>query len=154
MERLGVGSPPVDAGVGQRHHRLRAFGPLVFIEYSEYHNLMKNVSRAFDDFSERMSDRDSCVVMRDYIAHFANPIRLKLLCLLVRNERLCVTELVEQTGSKQSTISQQLKQLQMARLVGRDRQGNRVLYSSADPVVEETMRFFASIADRVDPFLE
>ena len=115
---------------------------------------MKNVSHAFDEFNERMSDRDSCVVMRDYIAHFANPIRLKLLCLLVRAERLCVTDLVEQTGSKQSTISQQLKQLQMARLVGRERQGNRVFYSIADPVVEETMQFFASIADRVDPLQE
>jgi ArsR family transcriptional regulator len=112
---------------------------------------MKDDLRAFDDFSDRMADQRSCVVMRDYIAHFANPIRLKLLCLLVRGEGLCVSDLVERTGEKQSTVSQQLRQLQMARLVDRERKGNRVFYAVADPVVEETMRFFASIAKRVDP---
>ena len=121
------------------------------IEYSEYNEDMKDSNRFFDDFNDRMSDRQSCVMMRDFIAHFANPIRLKLLCVLVRNERMCVNDLVEQTGGKQSTISQQLKQLQMARLVGRERQGNRVFYFIADPVVVETMQFFATISGRIGP---
>ncbi|MCK5378896.1 MAG: helix-turn-helix transcriptional regulator [Acidobacteria bacterium] len=113
---------------------------------------MTDQSPAFDEFTARMSDPYSCALMRDYIAHFANPVRLKLLCRLVRGGRLCVNELVEVTGEKQSTVSQQLKQLQMARMVHRQREGNRVYYSVSDPVVEETMRFFSSIAERVDRF--
>jgi len=97
-----------------------------------------------------MEDPQSCALMRDFIAHFANPVRLKLLCRLVRGGRLCVNELVEETGEKQSTVSQQLKQLQMAHMVHREREGNRVYYSVANKVVEETMRFFAEIATRVD----
>ena len=53
---------------------------------------------------------------------------------------------------RQQNILQQLKQLQMARMVNRQREGNRVYYSVSDPVVEETMRFFSSIAERVDTF--
>ncbi|MCD4749218.1 MAG: metalloregulator ArsR/SmtB family transcription factor [Thermoanaerobaculales bacterium] len=113
---------------------------------------MNESTRAFDDFTARMSDSQSCVLMRDFIAHYANPVRLKLLCRLVCGGRLCVNELVEVTGEKQSTVSQQLKQLQMARMVHREREGNRVYYSVANPVVEETMRFFSSIASRVDEF--
>ena len=104
----------------------------------------------FDRFASQMSDPQECALMRDFIAHFANPVRLKLLCRLVRGGRLCVNELVEETGEKQSTVSQQLKQLQMARMVHREREGNRVFYSVTNSVVEETMRFFASISSRMD----
>ncbi len=104
----------------------------------------------FDQFASQMSDPQECALMRDFIAHFANPVRLKLLCRLVRGGRLCVNELVEETGEKQSTVSQQLKQLQMARMVHREREGNRVYYSVSSPVVRETMRFFASISSRMD----
>ncbi len=113
---------------------------------------MTDESPVFDEFTARMSDPYSCSLMRDFIAHFANPVRLKLLCRLVRGGRLCVNELVEETGEKQSTVSQQLKQLQMARMVHREREGNRVYYSVSEPVVEETMRFFSVIAQRVDTF--
>lgn len=113
---------------------------------------MTEQTPVFDEFTSRMSDPDACSQMRDFIAHFANPVRLKLLCRLVRGGRLCVNELVDVTGEKQSTVSQQLKQLQMARMVHRQREGNRVYYSVADPVVEDTMRFFSGIAERVDRF--
>lgn len=113
---------------------------------------MSDETPVFDEFTSRMSDPRSCALMRDYIAHFANPVRLKLLCRLVRGGRLCVNELVEVTGEKQSTVSQQLKQLQMARMVRRQREGNRVYYAVSEPVVEQTMRFFSSIAERVDKF--
>lgn len=110
---------------------------------------MTNLPETFDAFAAQMADPQECALMRDFIANFANPVRLKLLCRLVRGGRLCVNELVEETGEKQSTVSQQLKQLQMARMVNREREGNRVYYSVASNVVEETMRFFASISARV-----
>ena len=113
---------------------------------------MTDETPVFNEFTARMADPRACAMMRDYIAHFANPVRLKLLCRLVRGGRLCVNELVEVTGEKQSTVSQQLKQLQMARMVRRQREGNRVYYAVSAPVVEDTMRFFSSIADRVDKF--
>ncbi len=111
---------------------------------------MTTTTEDFDQFATQMADPQSCAMMRDFIAHFANPVRLKLLCRLVRGGRLCVNELVEETGEKQSTVSQQLKQLQMARMVRREREGNRVYYAVASSVVEETMRFFAKISTEVD----
>lgn len=113
---------------------------------------MNTKQPVFDEFTAKMADPHACSVMRDYIAHFANPVRLKLLCRMVRGGRLCVNDLVDETGEKQSTVSQQLKQLHMARMVIRERDGNRVYYSVAESVVEETMRYFSSIADRVERF--
>lgn len=114
---------------------------------------MTTRDNSFDDFCERMEDQQSCAVMRDFIAQFANPVRIKILCWLVRGGPLCVTDLVKGTGEKQSTISQQLKQLQMTRMVTRNRRGNRVYYSIGDAVVEETMHYLSQIAPSVARFL-
>jgi len=92
-------------------------------------------------------DRQACVWIRDFVAHFANPVRLKLLCRLMAG-RACVSELMEATGEKQSTVSQQLKHLLMAGLVERERVGTRVYYEISDPAVPEIMEFLARVARR------
>lgn len=93
------------------------------------------------------ADDRACAWIRDFVAHFANPVRLKVLCRLMEG-RACVSELMEATQEKQSTISQQLKHLLLAGLVERERVGTRVYYEISDPAVPEVMHFLARVASR------
>ncbi len=100
----------------------------------------------------------NCYVMRDYVAHFANPVRLKILCCLTEG-RACVTDLVQATREKQSTVSQQLKNLLLAGFIARQREGSRVYYQIALPAVKKTMEFLDQLAAeltqaRIRPVLE
>ena len=94
-----------------------------------------------------LENREACAWIRDFVAHFANPVRIKILCRLMQDSA-CVTELVEATGERQSTISQQLKHLVLSGLVGREGRGTRNYYRITDPAVPETMRFLADVAQR------
>lgn len=94
-----------------------------------------------------LENRESCAWIRDFVAHFANPVRIKILCRLMQGSA-CVTELVEATGERQPTISQQLKYLVLAGMVGRKGRGTRNYYRITDPAVPDTMRFLASVAQR------
>jgi len=87
------------------------------------------------------------VELREFVAHFANHLRLKILCRLAAG-RACVRELVEATGEKQPNVSQQLKHLLAARLVDRERVGARVYYQIADPVALEVMEYLFTVARR------
>ena len=103
-----------------------------------------DASPAFGD------DPVACAWIRDFVAHFANPVRLKLLCRLMSGPAF-VSELMEATNEKQSTVSQQLKYLLLAGLVERKRVGTRIYYEIGDPVVPETMEFLAKVAGRRGP---
>ena len=61
----------------------------------------------------------------------ANEDRLLLLCQLSRGE-LCVSELEEQLGIRQPTLSQQLAVLRSEGVVDTRREGKNVFYSIAD----------------------
>jgi len=89
-----------------------------------------------------------CANMREYLALLANPVRLKLLCALMDGPH-CVSELMALVGERQSTVSQQLKQLHLAGLVGREKQGVRVYYRVGSPTVVETMAFLARLTERI-----
>jgi len=97
-----------------------------------------------------MKDHRYCVAVRDFIAHFANPVRLKVLCYLTGG-RSRVSAIVEAVGEKQSTVSQQLKHLLLAGLVSRERHGNEVHYEVADPNVLATMQFLSTLAHSLAP---
>ena len=60
-----------------------------------------------------------------------------------------VSELVEITGARQPTVSQQLNLLRLAGVVSRTREGNRSLYQLSDPIAEEMMSFIFTIAERL-----
>jgi len=62
------------------------------------------------------------------------PYRLRILQLLESGRR-SVGELVEALGGNQSNTSKHLQVLQEAGLVARQRQGNSVYYSIADPMI-------------------
>jgi DNA-binding transcriptional ArsR family regulator len=65
----------------------------------------------------------------------ANEDRLLLLCQLTQGER-CVSELEEQLGIRQPTLSQQLGVLRTEGLVSTRREGKNIYYTIADERVE------------------
>ena len=66
----------------------------------------------------------------------ANEDRLILLCQLSQGE-MCVSELEEQLGIRQPTLSQQLGVLRNEGVVNTRRQGKNIYYSVADPAMLE-----------------
>ena len=66
----------------------------------------------------------------------ANEDRLILLCQLSQGE-MCVSELEEQLGIRQPTLSQQLGVLRTEGVVSTRRQGKNIYYSVADPAMLE-----------------
>lgn len=95
-----------------------------------------------------MENGEACHAVRDFIAHFANPLRLRILCSLSVGEA-SVNALVETTGARQPTVSQQLNLLRLAGIVSRTRDGNRNVYQLADPIAAEMMEFIFTIAEKL-----
>jgi ArsR family transcriptional regulator len=69
---------------------------------------------------------------------FADATRLRILCLL-REQEVCVHEIVEALDVSQSAVSHQLRTLRNARLVRSRREGRHVYYRLADAHVEEML---------------
>jgi DNA-binding transcriptional ArsR family regulator len=67
----------------------------------------------------------------------SEPARLQLLCQLEHQGPMDVAALIEATGFSQSHISRQLGQLQRSGLVRSEREGTRLTYEVADPLVHE-----------------
>ena len=67
----------------------------------------------------------------------SEPARLQLLCQLKHGGAMDVASLIEATGFSQSHISRQLGQLQRAGLVSCERDGTRLIYAVADPLVDD-----------------
>ena len=91
-------------------------------------------------------DKQACGVVHDYVGHFSNPVRLRLLCTLMSG-RASVTQLVQQLGEKQPNVSQQLRLLLLAGMVSRTRQGTRQIYEIANPLVGETLEHLSQVAE-------
>ena len=68
----------------------------------------------------------------------ANEDRLLLLCQLSQGE-LCVSDLEEELGIRQPTLSQQLGVLRTEGVVTTRRQGKNIFYSVADPKLLEIL---------------
>ncbi len=65
--------------------------------------------------------------------------RLRILCTLIQGE-LPSGEIARQIGIREPAASQQLALLRAERLVATRREGQKVLYSVANPVVERILR--------------
>ena len=63
----------------------------------------------------------------EFLKALANPDRLLLLCQLTQGER-CVSDLADQTGVRQPTLSQQLTVLRNEGLVATRRDGKQIFY--------------------------
>mgnify|MGYP000238010766 CR=1 FL=1 len=69
---------------------------------------------------------------------FADHTRLRILCLL-RDQEVCVHDIVEALDMSQSAVSHQLRVLRDARLVSHRRDGRHVYYCLADDHVREML---------------
>ena len=86
-----------------------------------------------------------CHLVRDFVAHFANPVRLRLLCAL-SDGPATVGELVALTGVRQSTVSQHLNLLRLGGIVARTRDGSHRVYRLEDPLAARLMEAIAGVA--------
>ncbi len=84
----------------------------------------------------------ACERLSEWLGHFSNPLRLRLICQLSGGEK-CVGELIEATGAKQSTVSGQLRYLAMAGVVRHERRGTNVYYRLADQRVRRALQRLA-----------
>ncbi|MGM9589110.1 MAG: ArsR/SmtB family transcription factor [Faecousia sp.] len=80
----------------------------------------------------------------DHIAElfkgFADPTRVHILCLLLTEGELCVTEIAAQTSVSQSAISHQLRLLKQMHLIKSRREGKNMHYSLADDHVKTILQ--------------
>lgn len=85
-----------------------------------------------------MLERPSLDRMAAVIRCLGHPLRLRLLRALQDRER-SVSELQEETGEAQATVSRQLAVLRARRVVASQRDGVNVYYRIAEPRVREIL---------------
>ncbi|MEW1635367.1 metalloregulator ArsR/SmtB family transcription factor [Streptomyces sp. NPDC093801] len=81
----------------------------------------------------------------DLIRVLADPLRLRIVTLLAR-ETLCTTHLVEETGAKQTNLSNHLRVLREAGLVDTEPCGRFTYYRLRPDAIEQLAGQFAALA--------
>lgn len=81
----------------------------------------------------------------DLMRVLADPLRLQIVTLLAR-ETLCTTHLVEETGAKQSNLSNHMRVLREAGLVETEPCGRFTYYRLVPDVIERLAGQFAALA--------
>ncbi|AWZ03939.1 MULTISPECIES: metalloregulator ArsR/SmtB family transcription factor [unclassified Streptomyces] len=81
----------------------------------------------------------------ELIRVLADPLRLQIVTLLSR-ETLCTTHLVEETGAKQTNLSNHLKVLREAGVVETEPCGRFIYYKLRPEVIEALAGQFAGLA--------
>lgn len=81
----------------------------------------------------------------DLIRVLADPLRLQIVTLLAR-ETLCTTHLVEETGAKQTNLSNHLRVLREAGVVDTEPCGRFTYYKLRPEVIESLAGSFAALA--------
>lgn len=82
----------------------------------------------------------------DLIRVLGDPLRLQIVTLLAR-ETLCTTHLVEETGAKQTNLSNHLKVLREAGVVETEPCGRFTYYRLKPDVIEALAGQFAALAE-------
>ena len=77
-------------------------------------------------------EKETLVQIAELFKGFADPTRVHILCLLMTEGELCVTDIAEKVDLSQSAISHQLKSLKQMHLIRFRRDGKNILYSLAD----------------------
>ena len=89
---------------------------------------------------DRISEKDTIDAIAELFKGFADPTRVHILCLLMAEGELCVTEIAEKVDLSQSAISHQLRSLKQMHLIRFRREGKNILYSLADDHVTTILR--------------
>ncbi|NJP25360.1 metalloregulator ArsR/SmtB family transcription factor [Microbispora hainanensis] len=82
----------------------------------------------------------------DLLRVLADPLRLQIVTLLAR-ETLCTTHLVEETGARQTNLSNHLKVLRDAGVVDTEPCGRFTYYRLKPDVIASLAGQFAELAD-------
>jgi len=82
----------------------------------------------------------------DLIRVLADPLRLQIVTLLAR-ETLCTTHLVEETGAKQTNLSNHLRVLREAGIVETEPCGRFTYYKLRPDVIAQLAGQFADLAE-------
>ncbi|MBN0043481.1 helix-turn-helix transcriptional regulator [Streptomyces actuosus] len=82
----------------------------------------------------------------DLMRVLADPLRLRIVSLLAR-ETLCTTHLVEETGARQTNLSNHLKVLREAGVVETEPCGRWTYYRLRPEVVDALAGRFAALAE-------
>ncbi|MBV7697765.1 helix-turn-helix transcriptional regulator [Streptomyces sp. TRM70350] len=82
----------------------------------------------------------------DLIRVLADPLRLQIVTLLAK-ETLCTTHLVEETGAKQTNLSNHLRVLREAGVVETEPCGRYTYYKLRPDVVAQLAGQFADLAE-------
>ncbi|MEU2433279.1 metalloregulator ArsR/SmtB family transcription factor [Streptomyces sp. NPDC007861] len=82
----------------------------------------------------------------DLIRVLADPLRLQIVTLLAR-ETLCTTHLVEETGARQTNLSNHLRVLREAGVVDTEPCGRFTYYRLRPEVIESLAGQFADLAE-------
>ena len=84
--------------------------------------------------------RKNCDQLLAMFSLFANENRFKILCTLSEGD-YCVNDLVKATGGKPSNISQQLKILNLAGYIERNRQGKLIYYHLKEGKIKNLLEY-------------
>ncbi|MGC9382439.1 ArsR/SmtB family transcription factor [Streptomyces sp. MH13] len=82
----------------------------------------------------------------DLIRVLADPLRLRIVTLLAR-ETLCTTHLVEETGARQTNLSNHLRVLREAGVVETEPCGRYTYYKLRPDVIDSLAGQFAGLAE-------
>jgi len=82
----------------------------------------------------------------DLIRVLADPLRLRIVTLLAE-ETLCTTHLVEETGARQTNLSNHLKVLREAGVVETEPCGRYIYYRLKPDVIAQLAGQFADLAE-------
>lgn len=75
-----------------------------------------------------MLSKSECTLVAEFLQGLANSVRVKILCALREGEK-SVSEIVRETGEKQSNVSQQLQILLHKGYLSRRREERNVFYA-------------------------
>ena len=85
-------------------------------------------------------EKETLIHIAELFKGFADPTRVHILCLLLTQEELCVTEISEAVELSQSAVSHQLRILKQMHLVKYRREGKNLWYSLADDHVKTILQ--------------
>ncbi|MGW8362259.1 ArsR/SmtB family transcription factor [Streptomyces wedmorensis] len=85
-------------------------------------------------------------VNAELLRALADPLRLRIVCLLAR-ESLCTTHLVEETGARQTNLSNHLRVLREAGVVETEPCGRFTYYRLRPDALAHLVAFLGDLAD-------
>ena len=89
---------------------------------------------------QRVPEKETMAHIAELFKGFADPTRVHILCLLLSQEEMCVTDLTERTDVSQSAVSHQLRLLKEMHLIKSRREGKNMHYSLADDHVKTILQ--------------